>query len=194
MSAPKSFPARLKARRVKVMKWWRSPRMVDFRARRGAALVVFFVALFVSYGHIHSVTLTAGESAQVAVLMPFLVDALMLIGGQYIDRAKTVVGKLFAGLAFFGGFLMSLAANVLATQPTILGRATGVATAFALVVTAGVLHWGNKKPRPKRKPVQPKVSAVEVTTARSTSDRGRTLTYSESTMDLGGAPLATAHR
>ena len=112
----------------------------------------------VSYGHIHTLTLRAGESQTVAMLMPVQVDALMFVGALYVDHAKTAMGKTFAWASFVVGFLASFAANYLATAPTILGKGAGIMTALALLFAAGTVHWGNKKAKPKpRAKVSPAV-------------------------------------
>lgn len=154
----KPLGARLKARRVKISKWWKSAPIKNFRQRYGAALIVFGVAAYVSYGHIHTLTLRAGESQTVAMLMPVQVDALMFVGALYVDHAKTAMGKTFAWASFVVGFLASFAANYLATAPTILGKGAGIMTALALLFAAGTVHWGNKKAKPKpRAKVSPAV-------------------------------------
>lgn len=160
MSAPKSLRARIVARRRKINRWTKSPSGQRWLTRTGPALSVFLVSAYVSYGHIESLTLAAGQSITVAAIMAIAVDGLMVVSGNYITAARTRVGKVWAVTGFLVGLLASLAANVLSAPPTVLGRAVGAFPAIALVLTAGVLHWGDKRPKTKRKPavVAPKAT------------------------------------
>lgn len=151
MTAPKSFRARIVARRKKISKWCKSPTGTMWTTRRGPATLVALVAGAVSYRHIHTVTVAAGEPGWVAAIMALSIDGLMVVSANYITAAKTPSGRIWAFVGFLAGLGASVAANIMAAQPTLVGRVVAGWPAVALVLTAGVLHWGDKRPKVKRK-------------------------------------------
>lgn len=155
--------AKPKTLRGKVSTWFRSERGRTFTKKGVPALGSFAVIFFISYGHIHTATLMAGGTAVEAALSPIMVDCQMLVGAAWIDAAKSKVGRVFAFLTFGFGFLVSLGANIIATEPTVIGKVYGVTTAVSLFFAAGTLHWGPK--RAKAKPKTVKAAPVKASAA-----------------------------
>lgn len=126
--------------------------------RRVPAAVVFAVAAYQSYWHTVEVTHRAGESAVTAHIMPLSVDGLMIVAARYITEAKTMWGKALSFVAFLAGMAATGAANYLAADPNPFARAVALWPAIALVLTAAMLHWGErparKAPRARRTPAQ----------------------------------------
>jgi hypothetical protein len=117
---------------------------------RSPALLVAGVALYVSYFHIREVLIHHGYDQIGAAVTPLSVDGLVIVAARYISHARTPIGKAFAGAGFAAGVLATVAGNVLAAEPTTVGYATAVWPALAVVLTGGILHWGDAKPKPKR--------------------------------------------
>lgn len=102
-----------------------------------AAWLVGVPALWTSYGHIRAVTLAAGESASVALLMPLTVDGLMLMSGLAIATRR---GGWLAYAGFWLGLAASLAANLAsadrtATYSYAVATWPAIAVAFASEIT-----------------------------------------------------------
>jgi Protein of unknown function (DUF2637) len=96
------------------------------RAQRLDTLVVVIVAVVAaaaSYQHQHSLAAVAGER-WLAWALPISVDGMMLATGRSILRRRRA-GIPAPSLSWFGfalGFVASVAANVAAAHPTVVGR------------------------------------------------------------------------
>jgi hypothetical protein len=171
--------AKPKTIRARFAAWAKSERGRTFTKKWLPALGAFAVIFYISYGHIHTATLMAGGNATEAALSPIMVDCQMIVGAVWIDTAKSRAGRVFAFLTFGFGFLVSLAANVVATDPTIIGKVYGVTTAVSLFLAAGTLHWGPKRAKVKK----PAVKATTVTaTATVPSSHRRAFPVGRSTV------------
>lgn len=132
-----------------------------FRSARGRKLshmvpatVVFGVAAWQSYWHIVEVATRYGEATS-AYVMPLSVDGLMVVAARYITHARTRSGRTLSLMAFAGGVVATIAANVMAADPYLVARGIAVWPALAMVCTAGMLHWGELAPKPRARVRRP---------------------------------------
>lgn len=145
-------------RTARAIRWMRSPAGQKL-SHTAPALVVFGVAAYQSYWHTVEVVVRSGEGDHgVAHIMALSVDGLMMVAARYITHAPTVLGKVIAFVAFIGGILATVASNVMAADPNGFSRSVAVWPAIALVGTAAMLHWGERKaPRTAAKRRSPAV-------------------------------------
>ncbi len=130
-------------------------------SHRIPALAVFAVAAYQSYWHTVEVALRAGESSVTAHIMPASVDGMMMVAARYISHAKTRAGKGIAASAFVVGTFATLAANVMAAQPNLFSRVVAGWPAGSLVFTAAILHWGEMRAKPARRPARATAPATK---------------------------------
>jgi Protein of unknown function (DUF2637) len=123
--------------------------------RKVAAGVVFAVGAYQSYWHIAEVTARAGEDAVVSHIIPLSIDGLMIVAARYISEARTRTGRVFAFVAFAAAMGATVTCNYLAAEPNPLSRAIAVWPALAVVCTAGLLHWGDMRPKTRRAASKP---------------------------------------
>lgn len=102
----------------------------------GGSVPPMLVALFVSYGHIHDVTLKAGESPQTAAIMALSIDGLILVSSVAIISGRR---SLVPYLAFGMGVTASLAANLVSAEREIVSMVVATWPAIALVLTSELL-------------------------------------------------------
>jgi peptidoglycan/LPS O-acetylase OafA/YrhL len=123
--------------------------------RTVGALTVALVALYGSYWHIADRALASGQRTDIAYLVPFAIDGVMLVAGSYaMARNVTASTRMVALVGFGAAWSFSAYANV-ASAPlhaSLLDQIIAGAPAWALLITAVMLHQGNHKPRPKRRP------------------------------------------
>lgn len=100
------------------------------------AVPVGAVALWVSYGHIHDVTLAAGESPTTARIMALSVDGLMVTAAVAIMSGRR---SLLPYLAFVAGLAASLGANVLSASGSPVSYVVAGWPALALTLTSELL-------------------------------------------------------
>jgi hypothetical protein len=98
----------------------------DRRAQRLDTLVVVMVALVAaaaSYQHQHTLATRAGEG-WLAWALPISVDGMMLATGRSILRRRRagIPAPILSWFGFTLGFVASVAANVAAAHPTVIGR------------------------------------------------------------------------
>jgi hypothetical protein len=101
----------------------------------GAVLMVSAVAAVVSFCHMQHLALEAGEEWR-ADILPFSVDGL-LVAASLVIFVRRRAGRRAGGLPWVGlllGVSASVAANIAAAQPTVLGRVVAAwpPVAFAL--------------------------------------------------------------
>jgi hypothetical protein len=110
----------------------------DARAQRIDTLIVAIVALVAavaSYQHQRNVALLAGEH-DLAYVLPLSVDGMMLATSRSILRRRRNDQPVPA-ISWFGfllGFIASVAANVAAAQPTVIGRLVAAWPPIALFI------------------------------------------------------------
>lgn len=160
MAAPKSVAARLTARRRKIAKWMRGATCKRLTHRTVPLLTIFGVMAFVSYGHGVTYGLMAGENDVNAHLLPIMYDALMFASIGFLS-ARHPAAKVAAYMAFGYGFTMTLVGNILASDPTVIGKVTGTSVGIGLAIVAIMVHFGSK-PAPKRRPAARKAAVQAV--------------------------------
>lgn len=113
-------------------------------ARNASAAAVAGIAGYASYWHQVSVTLLAGERVELAHLMPFSVDGLLVVASiVMVDARQSNRKPPWVARAFFAlGIAASVAANVASAHPTLLGRAVASWPAIALL---GVVEMLSRK-------------------------------------------------
>jgi hypothetical protein len=136
------------SRTMRVKRYLRSANGQQLTHRVPAGMV-FAVAAYQSYLHTVEVTRHAGEGVVTSHMMPLSVDGLMIVAARYVTHAKTRWGKLISFVAFVLGVAATLAANIMAADDNTVSRVVAVWPAVALVFTAGMLHWGEMRPRRK---------------------------------------------
>lgn len=148
--------SRRMSRTARMVRWFRSPSGQRL-SHLTPALGVFAVAAYQSYWHQVEVALKAGETAVSSHMMPISVDGMMIVAARYVTHAKTRTGRVIAFMAFGIGVVATLAANLMAANPTMFSRAVAVAPAVAMVSTACVMHWGERKAKatPRRRTTTP---------------------------------------
>lgn len=127
---------------------------------RAPALLVAATALWISYWHIRHVCLDHGYDVVGASLAPLSVDGLVIVASRYVTHAKTWAGKISAYLGFTAGVAATLFGNLLTADPDLWSQLIATWPAAAVVLTGLILHLGDRKPRPKKKPAQTKAQAA----------------------------------
>lgn len=89
-------------------------------ARNASAAVVAGITAWSSYSHMVHVALRFGERPEVAWLLPFSVDGMLVIAsvGMVDDKRCGRRVRPMARVAFAAGVAASIAANIAAAQPT----------------------------------------------------------------------------
>jgi peptidoglycan/LPS O-acetylase OafA/YrhL len=147
---------------TRVARWFKSP-AGEKLSHRVPALVVFGVAAYQSYWHTVDVVARAGEGDHgVAHIMALSVDGLMMVAARYITHAPSRLGKAVAFVAFILGVAATLGTNMAAADPNMFSRVVAVWPAVALIGTAAMLHWGDRKPA--KKPVARRTPVVATVT------------------------------
>lgn len=144
------MPTRKLSRPARVARWLRAPAGQKL-THRLPALTVFSTGAYISYWHIVEVVSAGHERSDSALLYPVIIDMTIVVAARYLSRAKTRTGKAFAAVGFLTGAAYTLYCNLLASTPTLPGYILGVAPGVMVILTAGSLHWGEMKPRPKVK-------------------------------------------
>jgi hypothetical protein len=82
------------------------------------------IAVVVSYGHMHMLTLVHGESAWTAALIPLSVDGMIIASSMTLlaDSRAGRAGGVLPWALLAAGSAASLAANVAVAEPTAYGR------------------------------------------------------------------------
>lgn len=110
------------------------------RVTTAAVLVVAAVAAGASYDHQRQLAALAGEGWR-AWLLPFSVDGLIVAASMsmLVRRRLGQTASPLAWIAFLLGGLASVAANVAAADPTLLGRLVAAWPPIALLVSYELL-------------------------------------------------------
>jgi len=110
-------------------------------ARDSSAAIVAGIAGYASYWHQVSVTTLAGERAELAHIIPFSVDGMLVVASIVMvdDRQSGRKPRTSARLFFALGIVASVAANVASAHPTWLGRLVAAWPAIALLAVVEML-------------------------------------------------------
>lgn len=106
-----------------------------------AVLVVAGVAALISYSHMRSLAMSAGEDVWAATLLPFSVDGMLACASMTAlvrKRTGRSVGFL-PWAALLLGVAASVAANIASAEPTVTGRAIAAWPPVALLVSLELL-------------------------------------------------------
>ncbi|MGH9289527.1 MAG: DUF2637 domain-containing protein [Acidimicrobiales bacterium] len=105
-----------------------------------AVVAVALVAAVASYDHQRSLAEMAGENWR-AWLLPISVDGLVLVASRtmLVHRRIGHPGGLLAWVALLLGLTASLAANVAAAEPTLIGRLVAAWPPVALLFSYELL-------------------------------------------------------
>jgi hypothetical protein len=136
-------------------------------ARNLSATAVAGIAGYASYWHQVHVAKMAGEGDDLAHLLPFSVDGLLVVASvAMVDaRAEGRKPSWKTKLGFTIGIAASVGANVMSAQPTVLGRAVAAWPALALLLVVEILSSRGRKLKDKDTPerVTPVKQAVDIT-------------------------------
>ena len=129
--------------------------------RNTSAAVVATIAGYASYWHQVGVARMAGEREELAHILPFSVDGLLVVASvAMVDaRAEGRKPSWQTKVAFAAGISASVGANVMSAHPTFLGRAVAAWPALALLLVVETLS--SKGRLRKEAPVAPVVQQVE---------------------------------
>lgn len=151
----------------------------DRRAARTAAVGVLLVAVtaaVISFSHVRSVAIRAGETQLTSWLLPISIDGAVvasvsvLLADSRAGRRPAALTWLLLGL----GISASLGANIASAEPTATARAVAawppLALALGIEVLAGLTRR-NGRPRPEEAIVRP-VAAQPATSGLTGSGSG----------------------
>lgn len=123
-----------------------------------ATAVVAVVAAIVSYDHMRVLAERAGEGWK-AMLIPLAVDGMVVSASAVlvVRRRTGIPAGALPWAAWLGGVGASVAANVAAAQPTMVGRCVAVVPPLALAVSFELLRalTAASQPAPLAHPVAP---------------------------------------
>lgn len=114
---------------------------------RAAAAVVAAVAGIISYGHIRSVALDAGESNLAGALLPLGVDGLILVGTMAMldDKRQGRRPRPSARFALGFGIVATIAGNIGSAEATWTARAVAAVPALSFLIAVEVLARSGRK-------------------------------------------------
>ena len=129
-------------------------------ARNASAAVVAGIAAWSSYSHMVHVALRFGERPEVAWLLPFSVDGMLVVASVAMvdDKRSSRRVRPMARVAFAAGVAASIAANIAAAEPTWGARVVAAWPALALLLVVEMLsrsghsHTATQPSRPTREP------------------------------------------
>lgn len=147
-------------RTARLRRWFASDAGQKF-THAGPAMMVFGVAAYQSYWHTVDVATMAHQTWVTAHIMPLSVDGLVMVAARYVTHAKTVLGRTLAVVGFVLGIAATVGANIAAARPDAFDRVVSVWPAVALVATALILHFGDRKPA--RKPAARRATVTKAT-------------------------------
>jgi hypothetical protein len=109
--------------------------------RNGSAGIVAGIAGWASYWHQVHVAQLAGERDELAHVIPFSVDGVLVVASiAMVDARQQGRNPSWqTKVAFAVGIAASVGANVLSAQPTYLGRGVGAWPSIALLLVVEVL-------------------------------------------------------
>jgi hypothetical protein len=111
-------------------------------ASLAGALVVATIAALASYSHMRSLALQYGQSELIADLLPISVDGMMAVATVALSDGRR--NRATAWLAFWTGVGASVAANVLAAEPSTVARCISAWPAVAFVLVVEVITRGGR--------------------------------------------------
>lgn len=138
------------------------------RARRAitvtATTIVAGIAAYASYSHMRELALHHGQTPSVSALLPISVDGMLIVATMAMreDRDEGHPVRPWARSAFLLGVVASVAANVLAAQPTLTARIVSAWPAVALLLVVEILTSKRKRVTASAQaPAAPVVSHAE---------------------------------
>jgi len=110
-------------------------------ARNVSAGVVAGIAGYASYWHQVAVAKLAGERDELAHVLPFSVDGLLVVASIAMVDARQEGRKPSwkTKVGFAAGIAASIGANVMSAHPTLLGRGVAAWPALALLLVVEIL-------------------------------------------------------
>lgn len=114
---------------------------------RGSAAAVAGIAAVASYSHMRALALDHGQDRLLASLLPISVDGLVVVATMALLDGRR---RWVAGTALAVGVVASVVANVLAAEPTLIGRCISAWPAVALFGVVEILARPGKSERPVR--------------------------------------------
>ncbi|NUT34374.1 MAG: DUF2637 domain-containing protein [Hamadaea sp.] len=130
-------------------------------ASRASATLVALIAGYSSYTHIAHVALRHGERPDVAYLLPFAIDGLLIVATTAMldDKRHHRHIRTSARLAFTFGVTASLAANIASAQPTTTARIVAAIPAITLLLAIEVISRTGR-PQPANTTATPDTTAA----------------------------------
>jgi hypothetical protein len=118
-------------------------------ARNVSAAVVAGIAAWSSYSHMVHVALRFGERPEVAYVLPFSVDGMLVVSATAMmdDKRSGRRVRPAARVAFAAGVLASIAANIAAAEPTSGARIVAAWPALALLLVVEMLSRSGRAQR-----------------------------------------------
>jgi len=115
--------------------------------RNLSAAAVATIAGYASYWHQVHVAIMAGERDELAHVLPFSVDGLLVVASVAMVDARIQGRKPSwqTKLGFAIGIAASVGANVMSAQPTALGRVVAAWPALALLLVVEILSSRGRK-------------------------------------------------
>jgi hypothetical protein len=117
-----------------------------------SAYVVAAIAGVESYSHIVAVTAAHGQGVVMSHLYPFSIDGVVLVGTLALAARRR---NLMAWVAVIAGVVATLAANVAAAEPTLIGRAISAWPAVAFLISTEIVLKGASAPPRSPPPPRP---------------------------------------
>jgi hypothetical protein len=112
-------------------------------ASLAGALMVAVIAALASYTHMRAVALAYGQPELIADLLPVSVDGMMATATAALSDGRR--NRWSAWLAFWTGVIASVLANVLAAEPSLVGRCISAWPAIAFVLVVEVITRGGRR-------------------------------------------------
>lgn len=137
-------------------------------ARNISAGTVASIAGYASYWHQVHVALLAGERPELAHIIPFSVDGVLVVASVAMVDARREGRKPSwqTKVGFAMGIAASVGANVMSAQPTLLGRVVAAWPAVALLLVVEMLSSKGKLLKREREEspteTQPVISVAEL--------------------------------
>ncbi|GAB3889859.1 hypothetical protein GCM10029964_060330 [Kibdelosporangium lantanae] len=168
-----------------------------------AVSVVAAVAAAVSFMHMHELAARAGEGWR-AWLVPLAIDGLVVAASMtmVVRRRAGKPGGMLAWTSIILGIAASLAANIAAAEPTLIGRAVAAWPPIALLLAYELLmdqihvaarHAGSQDSAPPAQPIVLAHAARDVAAVPATAAQTTTAPASERQQDGTTLPTGTPH-
>jgi Protein of unknown function (DUF2637) len=166
-------------------------------ARNASAAVVAGIAAWSSYSHMVHVALRFGERPEVAWLLPFSVDGMLVVASVAMvdDKRSGRRVRPMARIAFAAGVAASIAANIAAAQPTWGARVVAAWPALALLLVVELLsRSGRAHPAmtPAAEPLAEPTPTPEQVASQVPEPRRRPLSDPEVPAEVPDVPAPTS--